>query len=229
MPAKEWLAPALVALVAFAGLWVLQPHLEFGDGQAALYRDTGGYAYAFPQAPRVADANGSARVVLLSQQAQTVAAGSPWQSAHVAFQQSHWYTIDCATPWPCGPTHEVANPDEPRLGVAGFNATRFTVHAFTDDGALVASNAPEEIRARFYRGDRAEVLPQALWYIGANQTRPEGTSRLPAAAGPLLATLLPQLQGLPEGGVASTQTTRLNWLYGTLYVTVRLDDLVYAP
>lgn len=229
MAAKDWLAPVVVALVAFGGLWVVQPHLQFGGGSAAVYQETGGYAYAFPQAPRVADANASARLLLLSQEAQAVAPGSPWQSAHVGFQQSQRFTIACKTPWPCGPTHAVAQPGEPRLGVAGYNATRFTVHAFTADGTLVASNAPIEVRAQFLRGDRAEVLPQALWYLGANQTLPEGTSRLPSVAAPLLATLLPQLQGMPEGGVASTQTNRLNWLYGTLYVTVRLDALVHAP
>lgn len=226
MPAKDWLTPLLVALVAFAGLWVAQPHLAFGAGQAAIYRDDGGFAYAFPQAPRVGDGNASARVILLSHETQAVAAGSPWQSPHVAFQSSHWFTVDCATPWPCGPTHDVAPPDEARLGLGGFNATRLTVHAFAEDGALVASNAPEEIRAQFLRGDRAEVLPQALWYLGGNETLPAGTGRLPSVAAPLLATLWPQMHGMPEGGVATTQTNRLSWLYGTLYVTVRIDELV---
>ena len=48
-------------------------------------------------------------------------------------------------------------------------------------------------------------------------------------AGALLAHMMPLLHGLPVGGVASIQTNAAVVVYGTLFVTVRVDGLVQAP
>jgi hypothetical protein len=117
----------------------------------------------------------------------------------------------------------------PFLGQAGYNATRVTVHVFNADGELVASNGNASEQARLKGRYTPEQLPGGVWYLGANATAPEGTQPLPAAARALLPQLRALLQGLPVGGVATTQTDALRALFGTLYVTAQVDELVHAP
>jgi hypothetical protein len=122
----------------------------------------------------------------------------------------------------------VADPG-PRLLRDGYNATRVTAYVFDAQGVLLFSNAPPEGTARFDQGTGVTALPDGLWYLGANATRPEGAQRLPPAAMVIVDRLRPLLDGLPVGGVATAQTNVLVNLYGTLFVTVRIDELVYAP
>lgn len=119
--------------------------------------------------------------------------------------------------------------DGPRLGEAGHNATRVTVHIFDGDGALVASNGNASEQARLGGDHAPQQLPGGVWYLGANETPPSGTQALPTAARALLPQLRGLLAGLPVGGVATTQTDALRGLYGTLYVTAQIDELVRAP
>ena len=103
------------------------------------------------------------------------------------------------------------------------------MHVVDAEGALVASNAPEADRARFMRGADANDLPQGVWYLGANATPPVGTQRPPALARGFIEEMRPLLVGLPEGGMASVETDAAAAFYGTLWVTLRVDGLVFAP
>lgn len=114
-----------------------------------------------------------------------------------------------------------------RLGIDGYNATRVTAYVFDSTGALFATNADDA--AAFAGGADARRLPGGAWYLGDNATAPDGTQAVPPLAGALMAKMLPLLHGLPVGGVASMQTNAAVVLYGTLFVTVRIDALVQAP
>jgi hypothetical protein len=123
----------------------------------------------------------------------------------------------------------MGDPNAPRLGVGGYNATVATAYVFDQDGALLASNAPDAAQARFTKGADFHQLPGGAWYVGDNDTPPAGTIDPPPLAGAIVARLLPQLEGLPEGGVASSTSNAFVALYGTLFITVRIDHLVHAP
>jgi hypothetical protein len=123
-----------------------------------------------------------------------------------------------------------AAPDEgPRLLQEGYNATRVTAYVFDEAGLLLASNAPgTELLSYPLHGDFVR-LPTVAWYLGGNGTAPNGTVALPGFAKPLLDRVLPHLTGLPEGGVATARSNAYVSLFGTLFVTVRIDALVHAP
>ena len=130
--------------------------------------------------------------------------------------------------WPFPRTQAIRNDDTgPRLLEDGYNATRVTAYVFDEAGLLLASNANDT--ARFSKhGDYAR-LPATAWYLGANGTAPDGTSHLPGFAKPLVDRVRPELDGLPVGGVATVRSNAYVSLYGTLFVTVRVDQLVHAP
>lgn len=132
--------------------------------------------------------------------------------------------------WSLPRTHALADGDlQPRLLQAGHNATRATAFVFDEVGLLVASNAPSNETARFTKHPDYLRLPSSAWYLGANATAPNGTARLPSFAQPLVDRVMGQLDGLPVGGVASTRSNAYVALYGSLFVTIRVDELVYAP
>lgn len=132
--------------------------------------------------------------------------------------------------WPYPRTQAVRNDDTgPRLLHGGYNATRATAYVFDEAGLLLASNAPANETARFTKHGDYTRLPSTAWYLGANQTAPPGTQHLPSFAKPLVDRVRPELDGLPEGGVASVRSNAYAALYGSLFVTVRVDDLVHAP
>lgn len=123
----------------------------------------------------------------------------------------------------------VALVDGPRLGWGGYNGTRVTVHAFDARGELVFSNGDEAEQARLTRTLTPTQLPTGVWYLGANATAPPGTQKPPLAAQAFLPQVRHLIEGLPVGGVATTQTDALATWYGTLFVTLRVDELVHAP
>lgn len=223
MTAKEWLAPALAAALAFTVLLAL-PSNDPASSQAA---PDGGVQFAFPQAARVSSANASAAVLVLSRDARTP--DPVWQTPHVGILHSTAAVAVCLTYAPCRATHELAGEHEPRLGAAGFNATRVTVHAFDAAGELVLSNGNASAIARLAPRFSPTMLPQGTWYVGANATPPAGTQRLPALADAFLVDVWPLLQGLPEGGQATMATDALATYYGPLWLTLRIDALVHAP
>lgn len=221
MPRTDWLVPAFVAVAAFSGLAWAQPELA-----AALERaqPPAGLVYAFPLGP-VADAPVEVLVVDAAGKHDLgldPATGITWETEAVGFQAT-----SAAPPDTVGPTwhHQGAGP---RFGVEGFNATRLTVFVVDAKGFLVASNAPAADQARFAGGAGAEELPTGLWYLG-NGTAPDGVQVPPAADSAVVSRVARALQGLPVGGVATAKTDALAWAYGTLYVTVRIDDLQFAP
>ena len=122
----------------------------------------------------------------------------------------------------------VAGPG-PRFGMDGYNATRVTAYIFDEHGVLVASNADASNRSRFADGGDAQDLPDTVWYLGANESAPAGTEVLPAWGQAIASRLVPSLQGQPVGGVATTSSNALVALYGTLFITVQVDELVQAP
>jgi len=234
MPAKEWLVPLVLAAVTFAGLAQVdldRPAPRTGDEAHDGAEARSGFRYAFPQRHVVAAADRNATVILLADDPMPTgrSGNTDWRSPHVAMQDSLPVLVLCTSQVPCGQTHVVADPAQPRLGAAGFNATRVTVHVFDAQGELVFSNGDEAEQARLVRRHQPEQLPDGVWYLGANETAPDGTRRLPAAAAAFLDGVRPLLDGLPEGGVASVETEALRTWYGTLYVTLRVDELVHAP
>jgi hypothetical protein len=123
----------------------------------------------------------------------------------------------------------IAPADGPRLLQGGYNATRVTAYVFDEAGLLLASNAQAADLLKYTLHGDFTRLPTVAWYLGANSTAPNGTVALPGFAKPLLDRVLPQLDGLPEGGVATARSNAYVNLFGTLFVTVRIDALVLAP
>lgn len=133
-----------------------------------------------------------------------------------------------SNPWPL--PKAIAYPNEelgPRLGRDGYNGTRATIYVFDERGLLAATNDAKENYTRF--PGAPTTMGSAVWYIGANGTAPNGTHKPPSFAAPLVQKLRPLMEGLPVGGVATTQSNAYVSLYGTLFITIRIDELVHAP
>jgi len=236
--AREWLVPLLLAVLAAGALSLVHPRapaapasapdsvLPFADGRA----DRGNLTFLLV-AP-----HGRARA--------EAALGTPpadatmrWRADRLAFVTRHATDLVCRPPcaapdaWPqaIATGADLIQDHGPRLGAGGYNATSFTAYVFDSGGALVSSNAPDADQARFTRSPDFRALPGGAWYFGDNGTPPPGTVDPPPLAGPIIAHLLPQLEELPEGGVASDTSNALVSIYGTLFVTVRIDHLVHAP
>ena len=233
MPAKEWLVPLLLGALTFAGL--TQVDLERPATHPDDATDQGvtraGFLYAFPQRPVVPDASHNATVLLLADHPMPVGrdGATQWRTPYVAYQSSTPHLVLCMSSFPCGLAHVVADADSARFGVAGYNATRLTVHVFDAEGVLVASSGTEAERARFDRGTGETAIPDETWYLGANATAPNGTRPLPGAAKALLGPLRPLVVGQPVGGIVTFETDAARPWFDTLYVTARIDGLVHAP
>jgi hypothetical protein len=126
--------------------------------------------------------------------------------------------------------HAVSLPsgsEGPRLGLDGHNATRATLYVFDSRGLLAATN-DEPVNWSRFPGAPTTMEP-AVWYFGSNATAPNGTQKVPSFAAPLVQQMRPLMEGLPVGGVASAQSNAYVSLYGTLFITLRVDEIVYAP
>ena len=248
---REWLVPIVLGLVVAAGLWALpQGDHEETEGHGAApgtstsattprpQHDT---VLVFTEPPRTF--TGEATVALVSRSINGTLTPFPlhirdaitWMGGHVGFlavsnatRDDGWMADAAACDCTSGATDpEMATPDERRLFHDGHNATKVTAYVFDEAGHLLASNANDT--ARFAKRDDYTRLPSTTWYLGANGTAPNGTSHLPGFAQPLVDRVRPQLDGLPEGGIASRRDNSYAFLYGTLFVTIRVDELVYAP
>lgn len=230
MGVKEWAVPIVAALATFGLLWVLQPHPAASAGPE--------FVNPFHDDLRVnATSHDPLQLLVLAKTPQKLGLDGPsgvtWRTPYVGLVGSQNGDIVCIRA-PCdplqGPTiHHHAPADAPLFGADGNNATRVTCYVFDETGTLVASNADAANRSRFRGGANAQDLPDSLWYLGANDTAPPGTERLPGMAAALVGRLMPQLEGLPVGGVASDSSNALVALYGTLFVTVQVDEIVQAP
>jgi hypothetical protein len=135
-----------------------------------------------------------------------------------------WVTGD----WPLPRTYALpANDTGPRLGLDGYNATRATIYVFDERGLLAATNDEQGNWSRF--PGAPTTMESAVWYIGANATAPNGTKHPPEFARPLVERLRPLMEGLPVDGVATTRSNAYVAYLGTLFITLRVDELVYAP
>lgn len=253
MATKDWLVPLVVGGLGFAGLYALPgpahladeadgPAFEFPFRDIAVSGTTpDGYrvlatlhpAITAPDECPVAHGSGmKGNLHLDGVQVQATCLGP----GLAALPLGEWTAVAVGD-WPSGPgadaVAEVVEvrqaPPGPRLGLAGYNGTRVTVHVFDGAGELIASNGNASEQARLVRTYSAEQLPTGVWYLGAAPAAPPGTQPLPFAARALLPQLRPLLEGLPVGGVATTQTDALAGLYGRLYVTAQVDELVHAP
>jgi hypothetical protein len=159
--------------------------------------------------------------------------GIDWRTPRVGFLNtsgppsdppgSPYSSCDCGGPG----IHLHAAEGSPRLGLNGYNATRATIYVFDERGLLAATNDEHGNWSRF--AGSPTTMESAVWYIGANSTAPNGTEKPPSFAAPLVQKLRPLMEGLPVGGVTSTQSNAYVSLYGTLFITIRIDELVYAP
>lgn len=259
MKPQEWAIPLAVGLVFGLGLWALtagsdgdapdnghattasasstsqapQPILlPFQDG-----RGHPGTHLTFlvltplGKAAALADLNDSAaQGATLAWQGDRVALHS--QEVFACPQPPPGQAISCDPAWASGrwPLPRTSVGDEaPSLFRDGHNATQVTAYVFDEAGLLLASNAPTNETARFRLHGDFIRLPTTAWYLGANDTAPPGTAFLPGLAKPLVDKVRPDLDGLPVGGVASTRSNAYVSLYGSLFVTVRVDALVLAP
>jgi hypothetical protein len=240
---REWAAPLILGLVVAAGLWLVPAPrhvpapvsdaaivLPFDSGVADRWTNVTFIVLAphgKPAALAELNASGDARLV-------------EWRGQHLALYTTPARLPACLSGDRASFCIEDGNATllprlgavpagagGPRLGVDGYNATRVTAYVFDSAGALFATNANDT--ARFAGAADAQRLPGGAWYLGDNGTAPPGTHEVPAFAGALLAHMMPLLHGLPVGGVASIQTNAAVALYGTLFVTVRIDGLVQAP
>lgn len=226
MAASEWLVPLALAGVTFAGLSLVPAPGPGHDEAGARHDDP--LLYPFPGGALVVD--GPVHVLGIDRGREHVPGGPDvvrWLSPHVVRIE----TVPLPEGCDCvGPTwHVQLSGDRPQFGRGGHNATRVTVHVFDAAGELIASNGNASERARLTGQYAPEQLPSGLWYLGANATAPAGTQPLPPYARAFLGQMGPLLVGLPVGGIATTQTDAAKGLYGTLYVTARVDQLAYAP
>jgi hypothetical protein len=251
---RAWAVPLLAGLVTAGGLWMVAPgesahHAPDSDhgltvpaattspAPAVLLPFPGAHAFANQPTTFLVLAPRGAAAALAEVNRSTGPLGEfSWQSDRVAL-----YRV-AGAPYPCCAEHPdagegplplvtVLDPEGPgpRLLQDGYNATRVTAFVFDEAGLLLASNAPGVDLLRYpLHGDFIR-LPTVAWYLGGNGTAPNGTVALPGFAKPLLDRVLPQLDGLPEGGVATARSNAYVSLFGTLFVTVRIDALVLAP
>jgi hypothetical protein len=165
-----------------------------------------------------------------------VAPPPQWRSGHVALVPTFRRPVaecvgeECAeriAPWiPAWP-----EPEAPRFGVAGHNATRVTFFAFLDSGEVLASNAGDLELGRFELSGDFIALSEAPWYLGGNATAPPGMWQPPRQARDLMQGLLPHLHGLQEGGIATAvlEDHPYAWAIGPLTLTLRVEAVLHAP
>lgn len=117
-----------------------------------------------------------------------------------------------------------------RFGLAGHNATRLRLFAFSPQGQLLASNAPDRELVRFPVYRDYEGLPDPVWYLGDGKA-PPGTTAVPEAARSTVVQLRAALTGLPVGGVAVAHVTHgpLAEAAGDVWLTAQVLELVDAP
>lgn len=124
-------------------------------------------------------------------------------------------------------------PPGARFGVDGHNATRVIFYAWSSDQEVIATNAPLHELNRFPVKDDYAQMPAEAWYLGDNETAPEGTRKLPREFEDLGREARDLLQGTPVGGVASAKLPEedygLGWLLGDLWLTVQVQELLRAP
>lgn len=253
-PRLEWAVPVAAGLITGLALWGLTAGSE-GDGHddGTGHSDTGTATEAPPALLVPFDfgigVDGEAltftilapqgKAAALAEANATGAGGTAsrlvWQGDRVAFLDvpvmvceapSSAMSCDSAVGGPRPFPLTVAG-GAPFLFRDGHNATRVTAYVFDEAGLLLASNANDTARHTLH--DDFVRLPSTAWYLGANATAPNGTSHLPGFAKPLVDRVRPQLDGLPVGGVASVRSNAYAALYGSLFVTVRVDALVLAP
>lgn len=144
----------------------------------------------------------------------------------------------CARSMRCGPLGDFLSPfpraqsiapDEvgPRFGEEGYNATRATIYVFDARGLLLFTNDSPGNWSKF-QGPPTQFDAET-WYLGDNETAPEGAEPVPDFARPLLPQLRPVLHGVPVDGVVSAQSNAYSSYFGTVFITARIDELVYAP
>lgn len=113
-----------------------------------------------------------------------------------------------------------------RFGVGDRNVTRVTAYVFRLDGLLLATNDNDLRAARYPHSGDYRKLPEVDWYLG-NAQAPNGTTAVPRLIKPVFDQLRPGLVGLPVGGVSTVRIDSgiLADLYGSVYVTVRVESL----
>ncbi len=116
-------------------------------------------------------------------------------------------------------------PEGPRFGRDGYNATVAQIWAFDTQGRLFATNAPTGAADAYELHPQYTALPGGAWYLGDGEA-PNGTTNFPMLKNQARALV----NGLPEGGIATSVTDQFRWyMNDSLILTARIDGLVHAP
>jgi len=237
---RAWAIPVGLGLLAAGAAWWAFSSAGGKDGGSA--EEEPDLVWVFEEGPVAVD--GPHAVLAIAPKGNGPGAEVPeteggerpdigWETDFVGMAEADFHTLQCVRapcPQPEGPwVLRQADEGAHQFGLEGYNATRLTFYAFNTEGQVLASNAPDGELARFELSEDFAAVPNVAWYLGTAQEAPEGTTKPPASIRALLSEARPLLEGLPEGGVASAATDEYEWLYGTLYLTVRIDALVYAP
>lgn len=256
--AREWAIPVALGLVVAAGLWAVSGGDRNGGGDtdatpSATNAPAPKPVLLAPFGTSLGLEGTEARFLLVAPEGQAAAMASlnasgqsdaaqrlewtggnaqrgvanklayytaPHSSAQATQDGDSLATIPQAVSLPSG-------SEGPRLGLDGHNATRATLYVFDSRGLLAATNDAPGNWSRF--AGAPTTMEPAVWYFGANDTAPDGTQKVPSFAAPLVQQMRPLMEGLPVGGVASAQSNAYVSLYGTLFITLRVDEIVYAP
>lgn len=257
--AREWAIPVALGLVVAAGLWAVSGgnggngDADTGTTPSATNAPAPKPALLAPFSTSLGSEGTDARFLLVAPEGQAAALAALNASGQAdAAQRLEWtggnaqrgvahklayYTIPHAGGQaPSGNGSHLLLPmavslpagtEGPRLGLDGYNATRATLYVFDSRGLLAATNDEPGNWSRF--PGAPTTMDPAVWYFGANATAPNGTQKVPSFAAPLVQQMRPLMEGLPVGGVASAHSNAYVSLYGTLFITLRVDEVVYAP
>lgn len=133
---------------------------------------------------------------------------------------------------------EMADPDAPRFGMDGYNATRVDIYVFIDTDERLAhtdSIAFQDLgRSPWVREDEQFQIADEVYYLGEEEEAPHGTEHLPPFLEPYKDQMIELAFGLPVGGAQSiivpeSEAGAAGDFYGDLYITAQVTELVHAP
>lgn len=190
--------------------------------------------WPFPEA--VVPAGGDATLLVLWDQSAEAPGGIDWVETRLGDDAMGFATLGPGETLGTFVSLPPADPDAPRFGVGGHNATQITLMVFNDEAELLATTAGLHEYAHLpWIHDRLYEIEDATYYLGDGDA-PNGTKPLPAFLEPFRPRIVELLHGLSTSGVSSVVVPEQEYRdafggngIGDLYLTARVDGLVQAP